>query len=129
MSDTQLPDQPASQSEPQISTNPGERGNANLIYILYLAAAVVGITGIVGLVMAYMAKDQAPDWLKSHYRNQIHIFWKGLLYSLIGVVLMVVLIGFLILLATLIWYIVRIVKGMQALSKGEAYPNPSSWGF
>ena len=116
-------------SEPQISTNPGETGNANLIYILYLVGLAVGITSLVGVVMAYMAKDEAPDWLKSHYRNQINIFWKALLYSLAGLVLTVVLIGFLVILATVVWYIVRVVKGMQALSKGEPYPNPSSWGF
>ena len=114
---------------PVISTNPSERGNANLIYILYLAAVVAGITAIVGVIMAYMAKDQAPDWLKSHYRNQIHIFWKGLLYSVVGALTSIILIGFVILLAAFIWYIVRTVKGMQALSKGEPYPNPDSWGF
>lgn len=121
--------QPSSQSEPTISTNPNERGNANLIYILYLVGLAAGITAIVGVVMAYMAKDQAPDWLRSHYHNQINIFWKALLYSVIGAVLSVILIGFLILLFALIWYIVRIVKGMQALSNGQPYPNPSSWGF
>ncbi len=116
-------------SEPAISTNPNERGNANLIYILYLAAMVIGITSIVGVVMAYMAKDQAPDWLKTHYRHQINIFWKVLLFSLIGIVLSVILVGLVILLVALIWYIVRIVKGMQALSKGEPYPDPAGWGF
>lgn len=121
--------QPTPNAEPAISTNPNERGNANLIYILYLVAIAFGLTAIVGVVMAYMAKDEAPDWLKSHYHNHINIFWKGLLYMLIGAVLMVVIIGFLVMLAALIWYIVRIVKGMQALSKGEAIDNPSSWGF
>ena len=115
--------------EPAISTNPKESGNANLIYILYLVAFVVGITSIVGVVMAYMAKAEAPDWLKTHYNNQINIFWKGLLYGIVSCVLMVVLIGFVLIIVTLIWYIVRIVKGMQALSKGEAIENPGSWGF
>jgi uncharacterized membrane protein len=79
--------------------------------------------------MAYMAKEEAPDWLKSHYNNQINIFWKGVLYSLIGLVLSIVLIGFLVLLAALIWYIVRTVKGMQALAKDQPIDNPGSWGF
>lgn len=115
---------------PTFSTNPGESGNANLIYVLFLAGLVTGgIATLVGLVMAYMAKDAAPDWLKSHYHNQINIFWKGLVYSIVGSLLTVVLIGVLILLFALIWYIVRIVKGMQNVSKGEAYPDPSSWGF
>lgn len=120
---------PPTQSESPISTNPGESGNANLIYILYLVAVVTGITAVVGVIMAYMAKDDAPDWLRSHYRNQIHIFWKGLVYSLIGLVLTFVVIGLLVWLAAFIWYVVRVVKGMQALSKREAYPNPDSWGF
>lgn len=120
---------PASSGGPNISTNPGDSGNANLIYILYLAGLVVGITSIIGVVMAYMAKDAAPDWLRSHYHNQINIFWKGLVYCIAGALLSIVLVGFLVLLFALIWYIVRVVKGMQAVSKGEAYPNPSSWGF
>lgn len=122
--------QPNQAGGPGFSTNPGESGNANLIYVLYLAGLVTGgITALVGVVMAYMAKDAAPDWLRSHYHNQINIFWKGLVYSLVGSLLTVVLIGFLILLFALIWYIVRIVKGMQTVSKGEACPAPSSWGF
>jgi len=115
--------------EPGISTNPKESGNANLIYILYLVAFVVGITSIVGVVMAYMAKDEAPEWLKSHYNNQINIFWKSLLYALVSLVLMVVLIGFVLMLVVLVWYIVRVVKGLQALSKQEPIENPGSWGF
>lgn len=130
MSETPQNNEPSQNDPgPTISTNPSERGNANLIYILYLVAVVAGITSIVGVIMAYMAKDQAPEWLRSHYRNQIHIFWKGILYSLVGLALTVVLIGLLVLLAAFIWYVVRTIKGMQALSKGEPYPNPDSWGF
>ncbi len=121
--------QPTPPSEPAISTNPSEKGNANLIYILYLVGVVVGITPIVGVIMAYMAKSEAPDWLVSHYNNQINIFWKGLLYGLISCVLMLVLIGFVLILVALIWYIVRTVKGMQELSKGQPIANPGSWGF
>jgi uncharacterized membrane protein len=110
-----------------VSTTAGERGNANLIYILYLVALVIGVTSIVGVIMAYLAKDQAPDWLKSHYNNQINIFWKALLYCVIGAVLSIILIGFLILLATLVWYIIRVVQGMQALNRNEPIANPGSW--
>ena len=126
MSDSPTP--PAGGSSP-VSMNPEDSGHANLVYILYLAGVVVGITPVIGVVMAYIAKGQAPEWLQSHYRNQIHIFWKGLLYMVAGAILAVVLIGFIIWLFAIIWYIVRIVKGMQGLSKGEAYPNPDSWSF
>ncbi|MEO1250968.1 MAG: DUF4870 domain-containing protein [Pseudomonadota bacterium] len=116
-------------SEPTISTNPSESGNANLIYILYLVGLAAGITAIIGVVMAYMAKNDAPDWLKSHYHNQINIFWKAIVLSIVGALLAVVLIGFLILIYALIWYIVRVVKGLQAVGRREAIAAPSSWGF
>ena len=113
----------------QISVDPNTKGNANLIYILYLVGIVVGITPIIGVIMAYRGKGQGNAVLDSHYNNQIHIFWKGLLYSVIGIVLTAVLIGVLVLLAALIWYIVRCVKGMQALSAGQPIENPGSWLF
>ncbi len=111
----------------QVSVDPNTRGNANLIYILYLVGVVVGVTSIIGVIMAYTGKGKGDAFLDSHYNNQINIFWKGLLYSLIGVVLMAVLIGVLILLAALIWYIIRNVQGMQALSAGKPIENPGSW--
>lgn len=116
-------------TEPTISTDPSSSGNANLIYILYLAALVTGITSIIGVVMAYMAKDETSEILRSHYHNQINIFWKGLLYWLICGALTFVLIGFVLMLVVVVWYVVRTVKGMQALSRGEAIAAPGSWGF
>lgn len=113
----------------QISVDPNTKGNANLIYILYLVGIVVGITPIVGVIMAYIGKGQGNPVLESHYNNQINIFWKTLVLSLIGSVLAVVLVGFLILLYALIWYIVRTVKGMQALARNEPISNPGSWSF
>jgi uncharacterized membrane protein len=113
----------------EISTDPTQKGNANLIYILYLVGLAAGLTTIVGVVMAYMAKGQGPEWLQSHYRNQINIFWKALAYFVVGAVLSVILIGFLVWLAATIWYIVRVVKGLQALSRNEAIANPASWGL
>ncbi len=116
-------------SENPISINPDNSGNANLIYILYLVN-IIGIpTALVGVIMAYISKDKAPEWLISHYNNQINIFWKAVLYAIISSVLVVVVIGFLTMLLTLVWYIVRCIKGMQAISRGEPIANPGSWAF
>ncbi|WP_306251901.1 DUF4870 domain-containing protein [Parvularcula sp. IMCC14364] len=113
----------------EVSANPGVTGNANIIYILYLVGIATCITTIIGVIMAYVAKDEAPDWLKTHYHNQIHVFWKLILYSIICAALTLVVIGLLLFVVLLIWYIVRCVKGLQYASRGEAYPNPSGWGF
>jgi len=104
-------------------------GTAKLVYILYLAGIVFGITVIIGVIMAYINRDAAPDWLATHYRFQIRTFWIGLLYFVIGVMLTVLLIGYLVLLFLLVWLIIRCVKGIKFLDQGKACPNPTSWTF
>lgn len=110
-----------------ISVDPNTQGNVNLIYILYLVGIVAGVTTLVGVIMAYIGKDGASALTTNHYNNQINIFWKGLLYSVIGIVLTPILIGILILLGALVWYIIRVVQGMQAMSQGREIANPGSW--
>jgi uncharacterized membrane protein len=112
-----------------IAADGGSKGNVNLIYILYLISLVVGVTGLVGVVMAYLGKAQAEPWLVSHYDNQINIFWKMLLYCLIGAVLTFVMIGMLIILTAVVWYVIRVVKGMQALTRNEPIAAPGSWAL
>jgi len=107
--------------------DPIEGNTALTVYILYLISLVVGITGIVGLVMAYVNQADSPDWLKTHFRFQIRTFWIGLLYMTIGVLTVLIVIGVFIWLFTVVWLIVRCVKGMQALSRGEPPPNVTTW--
>ncbi|WP_417226463.1 DUF4870 family protein [Amphritea sp.] len=111
----------------QQSTDKGS--NAKIVYILYLASLVFGITGLVGLIMAYVYKGDAPDWLKSHYQWQIRTFWIALLYTVIGIITTSFLIGFLILLLNVVWFIVRCIKGLSALDKQQPLPQPTSWLF
>jgi uncharacterized membrane protein len=101
--------------------------NAKLVYILYLVAFAVGLTALVGVVFAYMSRGRAEGWLQSHYTYLIRTFWIGLLYSFLALILAVILIGFLLMIAVAIWWVVRCVKGLQALSRGEAIGNPQSW--
>jgi uncharacterized membrane protein len=101
--------------------------NALLIYVLYLAGLLVGITAVVGVVMAYIARDRAEGWVASHYEFQIRTFWLTLLYGLIGVVLSFVLLGIPVLMATLVWFIIRNVKGLIRASQDEPIPDPKSW--
>ena len=48
-------------------------------------------------MLAYLARDDAPNWLASHFRFQIRTFWLLVLFSIIGALLTMVLIGFLVL--------------------------------
>lgn len=114
--------------------NPAEGGTANIIYILYLVGIVAGITWVVGLFMAYIYRRDAPYWVQSHYRFQIRTFWVGLLYYIFAAVMIFLLLfpGFIVawlLVVALIevWAIVRCVKGMMCLARGEPYPDETTW--
>lgn len=112
-----------------IQDTPTTEGTAKIIYILYLAGIVFGVTGIIGVIMAYINKDEAPEWLKSHYQFQIRTFWIGALYLLAGVLLTFIVIGFLVILFWVVWLIIRCVKGMKSLDLQQAPPNPTGWMF
>jgi uncharacterized membrane protein len=106
-----------------------DRQTALIVYILMLVPFVVPVTHIVGLVMAYVSRDTAPDWLKSHYTFQIRTFWIGLLYMAAACVLCVVLIGFVLVPLVIVWYIVRCSLGLARLMRSEPYPTADSWTF
>ena len=108
---------------------PASTAIAKMIYILYLVSIIIGITAIVGLIMAYVNKDDAPEWLKSHYQFQIRTFWIGALYLFIGVLLSQFIIGLFIILFWLLWLIVRCAKGIKYLVQEVAYPAPKDWMF
>ncbi len=102
--------------------------NVKLVYVLYLASALIGVTVLVGLVMAYINRRQVQGmWTETHYTYQIRTFWIGLLYSLVSVTLMLVGVGFLLIIAVMIWAIFRCVRGLQWAAAGDPVPDPQSW--
>jgi uncharacterized membrane protein len=107
----------------------GSPDMAKVVYVLYLVGVVTGVTMIIGVVMAYIYRDESPDWLRTHYDAQIRIFWIGILYCVIAGMLTVVLIGILLFFVIAVWWIVRCVKGLKYLDQKTAYPNYESWAF
>ena len=116
-------------SDPVVTVDPGQKGNANLVYILYLCSFLIGVSALVGVIMAYIGKDTASPLVRSHYQNQINIFWKMLLFMVVGAVLTLIIVGVLIILAAIVWYVIRVVKGMQALLAEQPIDDPASWGI
>jgi len=91
-----------------------------IIYALYAASFLAGVTAIVGIVMNYVKKeDVAGTFLESHFRWQIRTFWFGLLWSVVGMITLIILVGWAILTATGIWIIYRIVKGWLRLNENK----------
>ncbi|HZY03894.1 MAG TPA: hypothetical protein VFF02_10360 [Anaeromyxobacteraceae bacterium] len=127
---TQLPPAPppAPSPAPPAAAASGETA-AKVVYVLYLATFVTGVTALVGVVMAYVYRDDAPDWLKTHFRFQIRTFWLGLVFGLVGALLSLVVVGFLVLVFLAVWLVVRCVKGLKYVGRREPYPDPVGWWF
>ncbi|WP_025898251.1 DUF4870 family protein [Sneathiella glossodoripedis] len=98
-----------------------------IVYFLYLAAIVIPFASVVGVIMAYVSKGDGPEWMQSHYQFQIRTFWISLLLGFIGAALTAVVIGFIVLLALLVWYILRCVKGLKYLDQQVPVPDPKTW--
>lgn len=98
-----------------------------IIALLYLASAVLGVTGLVGLVLAYVWKGEThAEWEASHYQYLINTFWIGLVGTVVGLVLALVLIGFVVLLAVAVLVVVRCVLSLINAQKQIPMPNPST---
>ncbi len=102
---------------------------ARIVYILYLASLIVPVTAIVGVIMAYVYRDEAPEWLSTHFRFQVRTFWIGMLYMVVGALTALLVVGYLVLLFTLVWVIVRCIKGLQGLDRRRPVADPASWLF
>jgi uncharacterized membrane protein len=118
---------------PLYGPEPG-RSAAFVVYVLYLMSIPsVGVLALVGVVVAYIARDDAVGWARSHIENQIAAWWTAVWWNIcfaalfiVGVILSIVLIGIpLIWLACLGWFIVMIwftvksVFGLIALLDGR----------
>lgn len=91
-----------------------------VIYALYASSLLLGVTMLVAIVMNYVKRDDvAGTWLESHFRWQIRTFWYALLWSALGVLTLVFVVGFAVLFANLVWFIYRIVKGWIRLNEGR----------
>jgi uncharacterized membrane protein len=100
-----------------------------VVYALYLASFVVGFTSVIGVVIAYVYRGKGPAWLDEHYRYQIRTFWIGLLYATVASILVLVAIGIPLLIALVVWLIVRCVKGFRGLQEKRAPDNVDTWLF
>jgi uncharacterized membrane protein len=94
-----------------------------VVYALQAIGFIVGITWIVAVIINYVKKEEvAGTWLESHFRWQIRTFWWGLLWAIIGLILFLVVIGYVVWVAAGIWVIYRIVKGWLYLNDNKPVP-------
>ena len=124
MTDTRDPDMISEEGRPAAAV-------VWLLYILSIPSA--GVLAIVGLIVAYVSRGSAHGWVRSHFDQQIRIFWQSFWWHVIPWVvvglLSLVLIGLLLLwvpllisFVLLIWFTVKSVLGLVALLNSRPVP-------
>ena len=99
-----------------------------IVALLYLAGVVTGIAAIVGLALAYVWRGDAHEpWEATHYTYLIRTFWIGLAAGAVGVVTMILGVGFLVLLALTVWLIVRAVMSLVKAQQRAPMPDPETF--
>lgn len=91
-----------------------------VVYALQALAFLWGVTAIIGVVVNYVKRDDTHGTVyESHFQWQIRTFWWGLLWGVVGALLMFVLVGFAVWFVAWVWMIYRVVKGWLKLNEGK----------
>lgn len=91
-----------------------------VVYGLQALSFFWGLPAIVGVIINYIKRDDARGTVyETHFDWQIRTFWWGLLWAAIGMVLAVVLVGFLVMAVAWFWMVYRVVKGWLRLTEGK----------
>lgn len=136
----------------QLSQNlPVTQSQISYNHITYALALfsyfTAGLTWIIPIVMNYLKRDEARNtWLYSHFDWQIKTFWYSIFFWMIGFIMVIFAtgglffgaafdsnhtmggsfivgaLGGLIIVATVLWHLYRIIRGWIALSNGRAVP-------
>ena len=115
---------------PRASADAFDFNRPTIVALLYLASFVVGITGLIGVILAYVWRGEPHEpWAASHYTYLIRTFWIGLIGCVIGIVLMVILIGWLLLIAVGLWALARSVVSLINAQKRAPMPDPRTLLF
>ncbi|WP_029086950.1 hypothetical protein [Brevundimonas aveniformis] len=101
-----------------------------LLYILSIPSA--GTLAIVGLIVGYVARGSARGWIRTHFDQQVRIFWQSFWWHILPWViaaivavafgpvgLLALLLPLLVNLILLIWFTVVSVFGLIALVQAK----------
>jgi uncharacterized membrane protein len=117
---------------------PGLVTTAHVVYALHSLSVLIGLTtaatvvgafvfglpSIIAVVINYLKRSEARGtFVESHFRWQIRTFWFALLWSVVGWMLFITVLGIALALvvffATGLWVIYRIARGWLALRDGR----------
>ena len=95
-----------------------------IAYVTYALGLFIWFAPVVGVILAYVKRDEAQGSIyASHIDYLIKTFWVSLVGMLFGMLTILILIGWLILVATGIWLIYRVVVGLIKLNEDKPVPT------
>ncbi len=98
-----------------------------ITYAMYALGLFTGLAAVVGVIMAYAKRGEFTNTIYyDHMQYLIRTFWISLIGALLGILLMIILIGWIVLIAVTVWYIYRIVMGAIRLNDGKGV-STTSW--
>lgn len=101
-------------------------GGVKAVYFLYIASFFVGFTGLIGVIVAYVFKGENAI-SDSHFRWQIRTFWISILFVIVVVVTSFIGLGLIFGALFVLWYLIRVIKGIKAAFDKKPIQNPGSW--
>ena len=91
-----------------------------IAYVTYALGLLILFTPVIGVILAFIKRDEAQGSIyASHIDWLIKTFWVSLIGLLLGRLTILILIGWLILLVTAIWFIYRVVVGLIKLNEDK----------
>ncbi|WP_295849096.1 DnaJ domain-containing protein [uncultured Neisseria sp.] len=91
-----------------------------IAYVTYAVGLLILFTPVIGVILAFIKRDEAQGSIyASHIDYLIKTFWVSLIGLLLGRLTILILIGWLILLVTAIWFIYRVVIGLIKLNEDK----------
>lgn len=94
------------------------RTAAHVMYALYAVALFTALPFFAGVIVAYIGRSGSTEIYRSHLTWGIRTFWWALLWFVIGMILVVVLVGYLILGILWLWTAYRVIRGWLRLADG-----------
>ncbi|MFY1026737.1 hypothetical protein CFY87_05155 [Actinobacillus seminis] len=95
--------------------------------LFFIGLFIGGLPTLIGVIIAYMKRKETEGTVYHGYLNYlIKTFWIGFLGILLGIILSIVGIGMLVIMATGLLYLIRLVYSfLKVLDKKPV--NPASW--
>ena len=99
-----------------------------IAYLLYGLSIVVSPAVLAGIIFVYLKHDAVRgSYVDSHMTWLARTFWWSLAGTVVGMVLTVILIGFVIMGLVWLWFVYRVVKGFVAFNDGQPINDPQAF--